>query len=83
MACPGGCSGGGGQPIRMDDAEMAGPRASHLYDLDRQSEIRYSHENPDIARLYREFLNKPNSHAAHELLHTDHFGWQMPGSEDR
>lgn len=83
MACPGGCSGGGGQPIRMDDVEMAGPRASHLYDLDRQSVIRYSHENPDIARLYREFLNKPNSHAAHELLHTDHFGWQMPGSEDR
>lgn len=80
MACPGGCAGGGGQPIRMDDAEKAAERASLLYDLDQNSEVRYSHENPDVARLYREFLNKPNSHAAHELLHTDHFGWDMPES---
>lgn len=80
MACPGGCSGGGGQPIRMDDAEKAGERAKVLYGLDRNSDLRYSHENPDVGRLYREFLIRPNSHAAHELLHTDHFGWEMPGS---
>lgn len=78
MACPGGCSGGGGQPIRMDDAEKAAERAEILYGLDKISDLRYSHENPDVDRLYKEFLIRPNSHAAHELLHTDHFGWDMP-----
>lgn len=82
MACPGGCAGGGGQPIRMDDAEKALERGAMLYKLDKGSQRRRSHENPDVDRLYKEFLIRPNSHAAHELLHTDHFGWDMPGNDD-
>ncbi len=77
MACPGGCSGGGGQPIH-DGEECAGVRGDNLYFLDRTNELRFSHENPDIQDLYRDFLEAPLSHKAHELLHTDHHGWEMP-----
>ena len=72
MACPGGCVGGGGQPIR--DGEELGPvRAPKLYELDKNCAVRFSHENEEILRLYDDYLEKPNSHRAHELLHVDHF----------
>ena len=77
MACPGGCAGGGGQPIH-DGEERAGVRGENLYFLDRTSDLRFSHENPDVQALYSEMLGAPLSHAAHELLHTDHHGWKMP-----
>jgi NADP-reducing hydrogenase subunit HndD len=80
MACPGGCAGGGGQPIH-DGEELAGVRGDNLYFLDRTSELRFSHENPDILKIYEEFLEKPLSHKAHELLHTDHHGWKMPNEK--
>ena len=74
MACPGGCVNGGGQPIvdastRMDvDPRVA--RAAGLYAEDEAKTIRKSHENPDIIKVYEDFLGKPGSHKAHELLHT-------------
>ena len=74
MACPGGCVTGGGQPIvdaavRMD-IDVKACRAAALYEEDKNLPIRKSHENPDIKLLYSEFLEKPGSHKAHELLHT-------------
>ena len=71
MACPGGCVGGGGQPIH-DGVEMAFERGKNLYYLDEAAEIRYSHENRDVKALYDEYFEEPNSHKAHMLLHTDH-----------
>lgn len=79
MACPGGCVGGGGQPIK-DGEERAFERGKNLYFLDRTSSLRYSHENPDIKALYENYFDKPNSHKAHHVLHTDHFKWEMPKS---
>lgn len=70
MACPGGCSGGGGQPIPMDDVELAGERGAVLHSLDAGMELRFSHENKDIQVLYDEFLGQPLSEKAEELLHT-------------
>lgn len=72
MACPGGCVGGGGQPIR-DGEELAPVRAPKLYELDKNCVIRFSHENEEVLKLYDDYLEKPNSHRAHELLHVDHF----------
>ena len=77
MACPGGCVGGGGQPI-SDGEELAPERAPVLYGLDQASEIRFSHENPSVLKAYEEFFEKPLSHRSHELLHTDHDSWSMP-----
>jgi NADH-quinone oxidoreductase subunit G len=71
MACPGGCVGGGGQPIH-DGCEMAQQRGSKLYALDRSRPLRHSHENPEIKKAYEEYLGKPLGHKSHELLHTDH-----------
>ena len=71
MACPGGCVGGGGQPIH-DGEERAFERGKRLYQLDADAKIRYSHDNPDIKRLYEEYFGEPNEHKAHMLLHTDH-----------
>ncbi|MBQ8597724.1 MAG: iron hydrogenase small subunit [Lachnospiraceae bacterium] len=68
MACPGGCVGGGGQPI-LDGAEMAAVRAPKLYYLDKRRPVRYSHENPEIKKLYQDYLEKPLSDKAHHLLH--------------
>lgn len=68
MACPGGCVGGGGQPI-SDGVEMAPLRAPKLYDLDKRRNVRFSHENPEIKKLYEEYLEKPLSEKAHKLLH--------------
>ena len=55
MACPGGCAGGGGQPIE-DGKELAGERGKVLYGLDKISELRFSHENPSITKCYEDFL---------------------------
>ena len=77
MACPGGCAGGGGQPIPQHDEEFQEVRGKQLYRLDAENPLRYSHENPQIQRLYREFLGEPLSSKAEELLHTDHFGWKI------
>ena len=77
MACPGGCAGGGGQPIH-EAQELAGVRGQVLYGLDQVSDLRFSHENPAVQALYRDYLTKPLSHRAHELLHTDHEAWTMP-----
>ncbi len=68
MACPGGCVGGGGQPIH-EGKEMASDRGSNLYFLDKTSQLRFSHENPDIKHLYDEYFGSPGSHKAHQLLH--------------
>ena len=76
MACPGGCAGGGGQPIH-DGKEMAEYRGGVLWNLDKKAAIRYSHENSDVMELYRDYLKAPLSHTAHHLLHTDHHGWKM------
>ena len=71
MACPGGCVGGGGQPIH-DGEELAFERGKNLYFLDKNADIRFSHENKDVLTMYDEYFEKPNSHKAHMLLHTDH-----------
>ncbi len=69
MTCPGGCIAGGGQPIKTDP-ERVKARMKTLYKIDSQETLRTSHNNPDIKRLYNEFLEKPLSHRSHELLHT-------------
>lgn len=77
MACPGGCAGGGGQPIK-DGLEQAECRGNHLYFLDDIANLRFSHENPAIQALYKDFLGEPLGEKAHHLLHTDHTAWKMP-----
>ncbi|HAZ19514.1 MAG TPA: ferredoxin, partial [Clostridiales bacterium] len=74
MGCPGGCVTGGGQPIIASSQLMSidpkVERAKALYLEDASNPIRKSHENPSVQKLYADFLGKPNSHKAHELLHT-------------
>ena len=77
MACPGGCVGGGGQPIHYNE-EWAQQRGQVLYKYDAANTLRFSHENPEVQALYQEFLEEPCGHLAHHLLHTDHTGWNMP-----
>ena len=77
MACPGGCAGGGGQPIH-DGRELASERGSLLWEMDRNAAVRFSHENPDVQALYKEYLRAPLGEKAHHLLHTDHTAWKMP-----
>lgn len=76
MGCPGGCVNGGGQPIipaRVKNfTDYKAIRASALYKADEAATLRKSHENPEIIKLYDEFLEKPNSHKAHQLLHTSY-----------
>ncbi|MBQ7718666.1 MAG: iron hydrogenase small subunit [Clostridia bacterium] len=74
MACPGGCVNGGGQPIvnakvRMDK-DIRAERAKALYAEDKKSTVRQSHKNPDVDKVYKEFLGEPCGHKSHELLHT-------------
>ena len=71
MACPGGCAGGGGQPIH-EGQELAGPRGDKLWNLDARADVRFSHENPDVMALYTEYLEKPLGHKSHHLLHVEH-----------
>lgn len=80
MACPGGCVGGGGQPVR-DGEELAEIRSDVLYGLDAANELRFSHENPSVLKCYEDYFEKPLSHRAHQLLHTDHHAWKMPGEK--
>lgn len=69
MACPGGCVGGGGQPVPVN-AEIRKLRRKGLFDCDRANELRKSHENPEIIELYDTWLGKPLGEKAHNLLHT-------------
>ncbi len=80
MACPGGCVGGGGQPIH-DGVEMAPERAPVLYSQDANMELRFSHENPSITKIYEDYLGKPLSEKSHHLLHTNHHAWKMPNEK--
>lgn len=70
MACPGGCINGGGQPQSCNNSSVKAERAEGLYKEDSELQIRKSHYNPSIRKLYNEYLQEPNSHKAHELLHT-------------
>ncbi len=79
MACPGGCVAGGGQPLTNAgayvyplDPEMIRKRQGALYSIDEAKEIRKSHDNPFIKKLYEEYLGKPGSEKAHHLLHTSY-----------
>tara|TARA_R110001583_G_scaffold1202_2_gene9986 strand:+ start:1307 stop:3079 length:1773 start_codon:yes stop_codon:yes gene_type:complete len=73
MACPGGCIGGGGQPLHHGDTSVLAKRAAALYREDAGKAIRKSHENPYIIKLYEEFLGKPCGELSHKLLHTHYF----------
>ena len=74
MACPGGCIGGGGQPYsHRNHIEILQKRAAALYQEDAGKKLRKSHENPQIKKLYEEFLGEPGGKKAHELLHTRYF----------
>lgn len=74
MGCPGGCVNGGGQPYQpasvRNNVDLTKLRASVLYTADKNMDLRKSHENSIIKKLYEDFLGEPNSHLAHELLHT-------------
>lgn len=76
MACPGGCVGGGGQPIHFN-AELAKERAQVLNKLDHEDTLRYSHENPDIQKLYTDWIGKPLSEKAEAWLHTEQEDWDI------
>ena len=69
MGCPGGCIGGGGQPIPTN-AEIRAKRTKAIYEEDMGKELRMSHENPEIVKIYNEFLGTPLGKKSHELLHT-------------
>ena len=69
MACPGGCIGGGGQPI-FHDPETLKKRTQALYKADKKLPLRKSHENPIVKEIYKKYLGKPLSKKAHKLLHT-------------
>ena len=76
MACPGGCVNGGGQPIQpaslRNFVDIREVRAKTIYELDASMPLRKSHDNPSIQKLYQEYLGKPGSHKAHEILHTSY-----------
>ncbi len=76
MACPGGCVMGGGQPTRTSkersSIDIRKLRADCLYSIDEKSTVRKSHENPIVKKIYKDYLEKPGSHKAHELLHTEY-----------
>ncbi len=69
MCCPGGCIGGGGQPRPTNNAIRI-ERIKGIYSEEQKMTLRKSHKNPAVLQLYEEFLESPNSHIAHELLHT-------------
>ena len=74
MSCPGGCVNGGGQPIKSayerNNYDIKALRAGAIYDADKSSALRKSHENPVVKEIYETYLGEPNSHKAHEILHT-------------
>jgi NADP-reducing hydrogenase subunit HndD len=73
MACPGGCIGGGGQPYHHGNMEIIRKRQGAIYREDEAKVRRKSHENPDIIKLYEEYLGKPLGEKSHHLLHTHYF----------
>ena len=73
MACPGGCIGGGGQPLHHGDSSILKARQAAIYREDKSKAIRKSHENPFIIEVYEKFLGKPLSEKSHHLLHTAYF----------
>ena len=81
MGCPGGCINGGGQPVQSatvrNFTDLKGLRAAALYENDKNRPHRKSHENEDVKAVYAEFLGEPNSHKAHELLHTSYVARPM------
>lgn len=70
MACPGGCIAGGGQPYHHGDRDVIKKRMESMYQIDDNKQVRRSHENEDIKKLYSEFLGEVGGKKAHELLHT-------------
>ena len=82
MACPGGCVGGGGQPIH-EGRECAAERELILRDIDTNSKLRFSHENPSVVECYEKYFGEPNSEKAEQLLHSDHFAWGMPAARQQ
>lgn len=76
MACPGGCVGGGGQPF-IDGEERAAMRGKKLYGLDKNNELRFSHENKAVQLTYEEYLGEPLSKESHHLLHTNLQDWTL------
>ena len=74
MSCPGGCVNGGGQPIKSayerNNLDIKALRAGAIYAADKSASLRKSHENPVVKEIYDSYLGKPNSHKAHEILHT-------------
>ncbi|MBQ1243719.1 MAG: iron hydrogenase small subunit, partial [Clostridia bacterium] len=81
MGCPGGCINGGGQPVQSatvrNFTDLKGLRAAALYENDKNRPFRKSNENEDVKTVYAEFLGEPNSHKAHELLHTTYVARPM------
>lgn len=77
MACPGGCVGGGGQPLHHGDETIVQRRAAAIYQVDKNMPIRKSHENPMVKLLYSDFLGEIGGHKAHELLHTHYTKREM------
>ena len=73
MACPGGCVAGAGQPYNHGDYDIVKARAKALYEIDAHKVYRLSHHNPDIIKLYDEFLGEKGGHIAHKLLHTQYY----------
>ena len=69
MTCPGGCIGGGGQPRLTSDAVRTA-RIRAIYEEDESRELRKSHENPAVLKLYEEYLGQPLGERSHQLLHT-------------
>ncbi len=72
MTCPGGCINGGGQPIHQRPEKIQ-KRMKALYQIDNNMKLRRSYENESIKILYKEFFDEPNSHKAHEILHTEYY----------
>jgi iron only hydrogenase large subunit-like protein len=74
MGCPGGCVNGGGQPQQpqkvRDVVNILTERGKALYEEDAVQTVRKSHQNPEIQKLYSDYLGEPNGHKAHKLLHT-------------
>ena len=73
MACPGGCVAGAGQPYHGGNYDKVKARAKALYEIDAHKVDRLSHHNPDIIKLYDEFLGEKGGHIAHKLLHTQYY----------
>ena len=73
MACPGGCVAGAGQPYHGGNYDKIKARAKALYEIDAHKVDRLSHHNPDIIKLYDEFLGERGGHMAHKLLHTQYY----------